>query len=104
MIIDLVNDIDYVDDGINRRCVFDNEQSSLLLLAFKKGTERAMHYDEEDEAAVVVEGEAQISVADKTYRVKAGQMVLLPKGLYHGLKAITDVKLVLLSPKHTHES
>ena len=33
--------------------VFDNEQSSLTLLAFKAGVKRGVHCDEKDEVALV---------------------------------------------------
>ena len=45
-----LKDIEY-SDKINKKLVFDNEQSSLTLLSFKAGVERSLHCDEKDEVA-----------------------------------------------------
>ena len=50
-----LKDIEY-SDKINKKLVFDNEQSSLTLLSFKCGVERSLHCDEKDEVAQIIEG------------------------------------------------
>ena len=56
-----LKDIEYL-DTINKKLVFDNEQSSLTLLSFKKGVERTLHVDKKDETAQIIEGKAQITI------------------------------------------
>ena len=99
-IINLKN-IEYT-DGINKRLVFDNEQSSLTLLSFKAGKERSLHCDEKDEVAQIIEGVADITVGENTYRLQTGEMIVMPAKTLHGLKAIEDTKMLLLRPKHVH--
>ncbi len=96
-----LKDIEYT-DGINKRLVFDNEQSSLTLLSFKAGKERSLHCDEKDEVAQIIEGLADITVGENTYRLQAGEMIVMPAKTPHGLKAIEDTKMLLLRPKHVH--
>ncbi len=100
-IIDL-KDIEYSDE-INKKLVFDNEQSSLTLLAFRAGAKRSLHCDEKDEVAQIIEGLADITVGDVVYRLKPGEMIIMPARTIHGLKAVEDTKMLLLRPKHIHE-
>ena len=92
-VIDLKN-IDYL-ATINKKTVFDNEQSSLTLLSFKAGVERSIHVDEKDEVT-------QITVGKEVFRLTSGEMIVMPALTPHGLKAVQNTKMLLLRPKHTH--
>ena len=96
-----LRDIEYL-DTINKKFIFDNEQSSLTLLAFKAGMERTLHTDEKDEVAQIIEGVANVTVGKDVHRLKAGEMIVMPARVPHGLKALEDTKMLLLRPKHTH--
>ena len=100
-IIDLLN-IDYT-DKINKILIFDNEQSSLTLLSFKAGTSRAIHFDEKDEVAQILEGVADITIGKNVYRLHSGQMIVMPAKIPDGLNAVEDTKMLLLRPKHIHK-
>lgn len=100
-IIDL-KEIEYL-DTINKKFVFDNEQSSLTLLSFKAGVERSIHTDEKDEVAQIIEGVADIAIGKDVYRLSAGQMIVMPAKTPHGLKAVENTKMLLLRPKHVHK-
>ncbi len=97
-----LKDIEFF-DGINKKLVFDNEQSSLTLISFKAGMERALHCDEKDEVAQIIDGVADITVGNDTYRLKSGEMIVMPAKIPHGLKAVDDTVMLLLRPKHTHK-
>lgn len=101
---DIINllDIEYTDE-INKKCVFDNEQSSLTLISFKAGNSRSLHCDEKDEVAQIIEGCADITVGKDTFRLNAGEMIVMPAKIPHGLMAVKDTKMLLLRPKHTHK-
>ena len=60
MIIDLT-DIEYL-ENYNKKSVFDNEQSSLTLISFKKGNERTLHVDEKDEVSIIIEGKRFLAI------------------------------------------
>lgn len=96
-----LNDIEYL-DVINKKLVFDNEQSSLTLISFKAGVERSLHVDEKDEVAQIVEGVADITIGKEVFRLKAGEMIVMPAKIPHGLKAVENTKMLLLRPKHIH--
>jgi quercetin dioxygenase-like cupin family protein len=100
-IIDLKN-IEYSKIDINKELVFDNQQSSLTLMSLKQGTKRELHTDQEDEAIIVIEGNVIITIGDEKFELTENQMIVMPKLIPHGSKAVTDTKILLLRPKHTH--
>lgn len=100
-IIDLA-DIEYLEADINKELVFDNQQSSLTLMSLKKRTERELHTDTEDEVIIVIEGNVIITIGDEKFELAENQMIIMPKLIPHASKAITDTKMLLLRPKHTH--
>lgn len=97
-----LKDIEYL-DTINKKLVFDNEQSSLTLISFKSGVERTIHTDEKDEVAQIIEGVADVTVGKNVFRLKAGEMIVMPAKVPHGLKAVENTKMLLLRPKHVHK-
>lgn len=100
MIIDLT-DIEYL-ENYNKKYVFDNEQSSLTLISFKKGNERSLHVDEKDEVSIIVEGKAEVTIGTEKYVLCEKQMIVMPAKTPHGLRALEDTKMLLLRPKHIH--
>lgn len=100
-IIDLKN-IEYSKIDINKELVFDNQQSSLTLMSLKQGAKRELHTDQEDEAIIVIEGNVIITIGDEKFELTENQMIVMPKLIPHGSKAVTDTKILLLRPKHTH--
>lgn len=97
-----LKDIEYL-DTINKKLVFDNEQGSLTLISFKSGVERAIHTDEKDEVAQIIEGVADVTVGKNVFRLQAGEMIVMPAKVPHGLKAVENTKMLLLRPKHVHK-
>ena len=100
-IIDLKN-IEYLQADINKELVFDNQQSSLTLMSLKQGTKRELHTDQEDEVMIIIEGNVIITIGDEEFELSENQMIVMPKLIPHGSKAVTDSKMLLLRPKHTH--
>ena len=98
--IDL-RDIEY-NDTYNKKSVFDNEQSSLTLISFKKGSGRDIHCDEKDEVAQIIEGKAIITIGKDEYVLNESEMIVMPAHVPHSLRAVEDTKMLLLRPKHTH--
>lgn len=97
-----LKDIEYY-DTYNKKLVFDNEQSSLTLISFKAGTKRDIHCDEKDEVLQVIEGRAIVIIRDDEYILNAGEMIVMPAKIPHGIKAIENTKILLLRPKHKHK-
>ncbi len=100
-IIDLKN-IEYSEADINKELIFDNQQSSITLMSLRQGTKRELHTDQEDEVIIVIEGNVIITIGGEEFELTENQMIVMPKLIPHGSKAVTDTKILLLRPKHTH--
>ncbi len=67
----------------------------MTLFAFDEGQGLSEHTVPFDALVQVLEGEAEIMVSSQSHRVHGGEMILLPAGQPHALKAITRFKMLL---------
>jgi mannose-6-phosphate isomerase-like protein (cupin superfamily) len=58
-------------------------------------------HDETDEAFIVVDGEMAIDFRDGRVALKAGEMLVVPKGVEHKPVAETECKMLLVEPAGT---
>ena len=58
-------------------------------------------HEDTDEAFVVVDGEMEIALRDKTLRLKANEMVVIPRGVEHKPGSIGECKIMLIEPAGT---
>jgi quercetin dioxygenase-like cupin family protein len=91
-LIDLVS---YQDGAVVSRIVLKRETGTVTLFAFDAGQELSEHTTPYDALVQVVDGEAAITVAGRPYRVRAGEMILMPAHQPHALKAISRFKMLL---------
>ena len=59
------------------------------------------HHDDEDELFLVVKGTLRIKFHDGDAIVRAGEFVVVPKGVEHCPAAEEEVHIVLIEPKST---
>lgn len=52
-----------------------------------------------DEAFLVVEGELEIDLPDRTVRLTEGELFVVPKGVQHRPRAVTEAKIMLVEPR-----
>jgi quercetin dioxygenase-like cupin family protein len=64
--------------------------TAVVLLEFEPGGELAVHTDSAEELLLVIEGTAEGTVGDEVGRVAAGDIVLVPALVPHGLRNIGD--------------
>lgn len=91
-VVDLVS---YQDGAIVSRIVVKREAGSVTLFAFDAGQELSEHTAPYDALVQIVDGEAAITVAGRPYRVRAGEMILMPAREPHALKAVSRFKMLL---------
>jgi len=58
-------------------------------------------HEDTDETFFVVDGEMEIALRDKTLRLKANDLVVIPKGVEHKPKSIGECRLMLIEPAGT---
>ena len=81
------------------RTLVKKPAGTVTAFAFDAGEGLSEHTAPFDALALNLEGEADISIADTSYRLNAGQLLRLPAGQPHAVKAITPFKMLLVMIK-----
>jgi quercetin dioxygenase-like cupin family protein len=66
------------------------------LFAFDAGQELSEHTSPYEVMVLAVEGEADFILEGKVFRMKAGDMLLMPLNAPHALKTLTPFKMLLV--------
>jgi quercetin dioxygenase-like cupin family protein len=82
--------------GIVSRTLLKKAAGSVTVFAFDVGQGLSEHTTPYDALALVVDGEATISVSGRGHRVRAGEVVPLPAGQPHAVGAVTPVTMLLI--------
>jgi quercetin dioxygenase-like cupin family protein len=88
--------VDYQAGAVVSRTLVKKPGGTVTAFAFAPGEGLSEHTAAFDALALVVEGECEISIAGKPFRLRAGQMLELPPGRPHALKALTPFKMILI--------
>ena len=87
--------VNYQDDAVVSREIVRKPTGSVTLFAFDEGQGLSEHTAPFDALVQVLEGGAEIIVSGQTHQVRGGEMILLPAGQPHALKAIERFKMML---------
>jgi quercetin dioxygenase-like cupin family protein len=90
--VDLVS---YQDGAVVSRIVVKQERGNVTLFAFDAGQELSEHTAPFDALVHVLEGEVDITISGRPYRLTGGEMVVMPANQPHALKAVSRFKMVL---------
>jgi quercetin dioxygenase-like cupin family protein len=91
--------VEYQVGAVVSRVVLKQRTGSVTVFAFDRGEELSEHTVPHDALIQVIDGEAQISIAEVPHRVGTGEMLILPGGQPHAVKAATRFKMVLVMIK-----
>lgn len=87
---------DYQKGSIVSRKIIQKQTGNVTFFAFDKGEALSEHVSPYDALVCVVDGEAEVIVSGNPFRVKAGEMILMPANLPHALKAMNQFKMLLI--------
>jgi quercetin dioxygenase-like cupin family protein len=91
----LIGLVSYQDGSVVSKTLIERKTGTVTLFAFDKGQALSEHTAPFDALVYVVDGEAEIAVAGRPSRVRAGEMLMLPAGVPHALKAVERFKMML---------
>ncbi|MDD5492593.1 MAG: cupin domain-containing protein [bacterium] len=86
----------YQEGSVISKEIIKKSTGTVTLFAFDKGQGLSEHTAPFDALVYIVDGVAEITVAGKTSKVKKGEMIILPAGKRHALKAIKKFKMMLI--------
>jgi len=87
--------VDYQAGSVVSREIIKRPAGRVTLFAFDDGEGLSEHTAPFDALVQILEGEAEITIAGAANRVGEGELILLPAGQPHALKALTRFKMIL---------
>jgi len=87
--------VSYQDGSIVSREIIKKSTGSVTIFAFDEGQGLSEHTAPFDALVQVVEGETEIVISGHPYRLQGGEIILMPAGQPHALKALTRFKMIL---------
>ncbi|MCA9743887.1 MAG: cupin domain-containing protein [Deferribacteres bacterium] len=94
-VLNLQNSVDYQTDAVVSKIIFKEKGGSLTLFAFDKGQELSEHSTPHHALLLVLDGEAQVSIAGEQSAVPAGALIVLPANVPHAVAAKQRFKMSL---------
>ena len=91
--------INYQEGSVVSKEVFKNESGTVTLFAFAQGQGLSEHKTPYDAFVYIIDGEADISISGILNKVKTGEIIHMPAGKPHALKANQQFKMLLTMMK-----
>ena len=91
----MVDLVDYQDSSVVSRTIIKKKTGTVTLFAFAQGEGLSEHTAAYDALVHIIEGEAEIVVSGTTFRLHAGEMVVLPANAPHAVSAVEPFKMIL---------
>jgi quercetin dioxygenase-like cupin family protein len=97
--INLMQAVEYQKDAVVSRTLLDKKAGTVTLFAFDAGQGLSEHTAPFDAMVQVLDGETEVTIQGKAVTVKQGEMIVLPAGKPHALRAIKRFKMLLVMVK-----
>ncbi len=94
--LDLAGMVAYGDQAVVSRTLIDRKTGTLTLFAFDEGQGLSEHTAPFDAAVQIIEGEALITIGGNEVPARSGELVIMPAGIPHALKAQKQFKMLLI--------
>jgi len=88
--------VQYQPGAVVSRTVLKRPSGTVTVFAFDAGEGLSEHTAAFDALVVLIEGSAEITVAGQPQHVAAGDILRLPAGRPHALKALSPFKMLLV--------
>lgn len=91
----LVEAINYQNGSIVSKQILKKTNGNITLFAFDKDESLTEHTSPYEAVVYMVDGEMEIKIGGNPYNVKAGEILVMPSNIPHGLKATVKSKMLL---------
>ena len=91
----LLDMVAYQEGAVVSRTLVDRKTGTVTLFAFAQGQGLSEHTAPFDALVQVLDGEVEITIAGEPFRLRVGEMVVMPANLPHALKAVERFKMLL---------
>ena len=97
--INLIQAVEYQQNAVVSRTLLDKKTGTVTLFAFDAGQGLSEHTASFDAMVQVLDGETEVTIQGKAVMVKQGEMIVMPAGKPHALRAIKRFKMLLVMIK-----
>ena len=87
--------IEYAEGSIVSQEFIHNRAGNLTLFSFDEGQQLSEHTAPFDAVCQILDGEAEIHIAEDVYRLTEGQMLIMPANVPHSVHAVKAFKMRL---------
>ena len=94
-VMSLAERVQYQKDSIVSGEIIKKKTGTVTLFAFDEGQGLSEHTTPFDALVYVVDGEAEITISGKPYRLTAGETIIMPADEPHAVNAVTRFKMLL---------
>lgn len=91
----LEEEISYQDGAVVSKTLLKKETGTVTLFAFDRGQELSEHTVPHDALVYLVDGETEITVSGRVHRLSRGDLLLMPGGEPHAVRATRRFKMLL---------
>lgn len=88
--------VGYQPGSVVSREVINKSTGTVTIFAFDEGEGLSTHSAPFDAMVAVVDGECDITIDDQPNHLKAGDMIIMPAGHPHSVKALKKFKMLLI--------
>ncbi len=94
-VLTLTDLVTYQEGQVVSRTLSQVKQISLTLFAFDAGEGISTHSAPGDAMVQVLDGVAEVTIGDEVFNVSAGESIVMPANIPHGLEARERFKMLL---------
>jgi quercetin dioxygenase-like cupin family protein len=94
-VIKLEGLVDYQEGRVISRTLAQQPQITLTLFSISRGEGISAHTAPGAALVQILDGEAEITIGGQVFNVKAGESIVMPKGVPHALEARQSFKMLL---------
>ena len=95
----LIDAVGYQNGSIVSKQIIKKANGNITLFAFDKDESLTEHTSPYEAVVYMVDGEMEITIGGNPYNVKAGEIIVMPPNIPHGLKAKVNSKMLLTMTK-----
>ena len=92
----ITNLVTYQDGAVVSKEIIRKPTGTVTLFAFDRDQGLSEHTAPFDALVCILDGEAEILISGKPHRLGAGEMISMPGGKPHALKAVQRFKMMLV--------
>jgi len=88
--------VEYQDGAVVSRTLIDKKAGTVTLFAFDGGQGLSEHTAPFDALVYAVDGEVEITIAGEAHRLRGGELIVMPAGKPHAVRAVEKFKMMLV--------